>query len=193
MTKHKEKEEDIIKQRDMKKEVEKDLPGEISQSESDEGAISQEEEIEEVVDKTQEYLNNWKRAVADFENYKKQQAENQKEFARFANVNLMMQILPVIDNFYASTGHIPEEQKNNPWVVGIMHIQKQLEQVLRDNGVDEIEVKEGDEFDPNVHEAVGDMNDANRQPNDANKISKILSKGYRIDGKVIRAAKVIVN
>jgi len=150
---------------------------------------------------SQEYLNGWKRAQADFENYKKRQAESQKEFAIFASQDLVMRILPVLDNFHASTDHIPEDQKENPWVTGIMHIQKQLENVLKENGVEEIETKEGDEFNPGIHEAV--KSDAN----DTNKISKVLSKGYKIGpastredaastrggDKVIRPAKVIVS
>ena len=88
------------------------------------------EPVESIVSKEEEYLNNWKRAVADFENYKKRQAESQKDLLRFSLEGIIMQILPVLDNFHASTDHIPEDQKSNAWVVGIMHIQKQLEDLL---------------------------------------------------------------
>lgn len=142
--------------------------------------------------KSEEYLNNWKRAVADFENYKKRQLEAQKDFAKFANMDLIMQILPVIDNFHASTDHVPADQKENPWVVGIMHIQKQLEQVLKDNGVEEIKVKEGDEFDPNIHEAVKQEEGNKKKEESENVVKKIIQQGYKIDGKVIRAARVVV-
>lgn len=182
MTKHKEKEEDVIEQKDAEKE-----------------AVEEVSEMEESVDDkalADKYLNNWKRAVADFENYKKRQAESAKEFAKFASLNLILQILPVLDNFHASTAHVPEGQKNDPWVTGIMHIQKQLEKVLEDNGVAEISVKEGDEFDPEMHEAVSN-NQETRNNDQAteeakNKISKIIQRGYKIDGKVIRPARVVV-
>lgn len=141
-----------------------------------------------------ESLDGWKRCLADFENYKKQQTQSQKDFAKFANLDLIMQILPVLDNFHASTDHVPEDQKENPWVTGIMHIQKQLESVLKDNGVEEIGVKEGDEFDPVLHEAMQkDTKETNMDTKEANKISKVLSKGYKIENKVIRPARVIVN
>lgn len=139
----------------------------------------------------EEYLNGWKRAQADFENYKKQQAQAQKDFARFAARDLVMRIIPVLDNFHASTDHIPESQKENPWVVGIMHIQKQLENVLKENGVEEIEAKIGDEFDPESHEAVTDSN-LRIESESTNIIKKIVSKGYKMENKVIRPAKVIV-
>lgn len=144
-------------------------------------------------------LDGWKRCQADFENYKKRQAETQKDFAKFACQNVIMEVLPILDNFHASTDHIPKEQKNAPWVVGIMHIQKQLEDVLKNYGVAEMETKVGDDFNPEMHEAVTDNNQETRDKEQKtenkeqkNKIAKIVQRGYKIDGKVIRAARVIV-
>lgn len=146
--------------------------------------------------KEDEYLDGWKRCQADFENYKKMQAESQKEFVKYAAENVIMQIIPVLDNFHMSTDHIPEDQKDGGWVVGIMHIQKQLENVLAENGVEEILAKEGDAFDPAVHEAVEDSNQSSVISNQKKEkqllIKKVLMKGYRLNGKVLRPVKVIV-
>ena len=133
-------------------------------------------------------LEGWKRCMADFENYKKRQAEDRKDMIAFSNTNLILEILPILDNFYASTEFVPEDQKENQWVIGIMHIQKQLEKVLEDNGVNEISVKPGDEFDPNTMEAV--ENDS--QDRSGDKVEKVLIRGYKMGGKVIRATKVSV-
>jgi molecular chaperone GrpE len=154
--------------------------------------------------KTKEYLeqskalDSWKRCQADFENYKKRQAENQKDFLKYACENIALEIIPVVDNFHASTDHVPEEQKNSPWVIGIMHIQKQLEKVLADAGVTEVAVKEGDDFDPVRHEAMQRTTN-NEQPTTDNqeeraghKIEKIILKGYKIGDRIIRPARVIV-
>jgi molecular chaperone GrpE len=143
-------------------------------------------------DKSEEYLNNWKRAVADLENYKKDQAKLMGEFRKFATLDVIFQILPVLDNFNASLEHVPEKEKDNAWVTGITHIKKQLEDVLKNNGVEEIEVKIGDEFDPEMHEAVQDTKEANIDTNKTNKIAKVVQKGYKINNKIIRAAKVTV-
>ncbi|HAI74333.1 TPA: nucleotide exchange factor GrpE [Candidatus Moranbacteria bacterium] len=148
--------------------------------------------------KEQEYLEGWKRCMADFENYKKRQIENQKYVGVFVREDLILQILPVIDNFHSAIEHIPEEQKDSPWVAGIMHIQKQLENILRDNGVEEIEIKNGDEFDPSLHEAVANNQETVNSEQETekkergNKISKIILKGYRIGEKVARVARVVV-
>lgn len=136
-------------------------------------------------------LDGWKRCQADFENYKKRQAETQKDFAKFACQNVVMEILPILDNFHASTDHVPEDQKDTPWVTGIMHIQKKLESVLTTYGVSEIETKIGDDFNPEIHEAVEDK-DKKEKEEIKNKIAKVLQRGYKIDGKVIRPTRVIV-
>ena len=68
-------------------------------------------------------LENWKRTQADFENYKKMQAESQKDLLKYATQNIILQIIPVLDNFQMSTAHIPEDQKDGGWVTGIMYIQ----------------------------------------------------------------------
>lgn len=156
--------------------------------------------IEEYLEyqKREGYLDGWKRAQADFENYKKRQAETSKNLIQFGNINLISQILPVLDNFHASTEHIPEEQKDSPWVVGIMHIKKQLEKILEDNNVTEIKIKAGDKFDPEIMEAIKQetVNSEQGTEDKCDKkecvVSKILQKGYKINGRVIRPARVVV-
>jgi len=141
--------------------------------------------------KEEEYLEGWKRCQADFENYKKRQETLQWELAKYSGLNLILQILPVLDNFHAATDHIPTNQKEDQWVVGIMYIQKQLEKILEDNGVKEIKTKEGDDFDPKIHEAVHN-GDQKKDKENKNKIAKVVLKGYKMEEKVIRAARVIV-
>ncbi len=157
--------------------------------------LSSDDEFEKekikTIQKAQTYLemknamNSWKRCVADFENYKKREAESKKELIAFANLNLIMEIFPVLDNFYISTKHIPEEEKESAWVVGIMHIQHQLEKVLLDNGVKEVVVKVGDKFDPATMEAL-EENKKNKEENLENKVAEVIQKGYQIEKRKIR-------
>lgn len=158
------------------------------------GETSKKDTKKEVVDwqeESEKHLDGWKRCQADFENYKKRQTELQWELAKYSGLNLIMQILPVLDNFHASADHIPLDQKENPWVVGIMYIQKQLEKILEDNGVKEIKTEIGDDFDPQIHEAVHNSQQEKEKAGQ-HKIAKVVLKGYKIEGKVIRAARVIV-
>lgn len=141
--------------------------------------------------KAQEGASDTMRVLADFENYKKRQQESQKELGGYLIEKLVLDIIPVLDNFRAATMHVPEEQKQSPWVVGIQYIEKQLEDVVKSNGVEVIEAKEGDAFDPTIHEAVSHENEA--KEDEKQMIAKVLQNGFRLGGKVIRPAKVTVS
>ncbi len=184
-------------EKDLKKNIEKEKIEEEQEAEEiKEIEKEAETEVKELEQKAEDYLNGWKRCQADFENYKKRQAESQQDMIRYATQGIILQIIPVLDNFHASTDHIPEDQKENAWVTGIMHIQKQLETVLKDSGVEEIDAKAGESFDPKFHEAVEDMECKSCKTKDykgyQNKIKRVVQKGYKIGEKVIRPARVIV-
>jgi nucleoside triphosphatase len=156
------------------------------------------EVIEEYIkySKNKDALDGWKRCQADFDNYRKRQDESRKQLKDFVLEDIALQILPVVDNFEMSLQHIPEDQEKGAWVQGILHIQRQLETVLKDNGIEEIKTKVGDKFDPNFHEAISHETHSiehGTKKDSENKIAKIVSKGYRIGDKIIRAVKVIVN
>ena len=135
---------------------------------------------------SQNALDSWKRCQADFENYKKDQVKHLEEFRKYAKMDVIEQILPVVDNFEASLAHVPEKSKENKWVEGMVYIKKQLEDVLKNNDIEEIEVKAGDKFDPEIHEAVG--GDGEKQ-----KVIKVIQKGYKMNGRILRVARVEVS
>ena len=130
------------------------------------------------------------RCLADFDNYKKRQAQNQKEFTKYATEGVISDMLPVLDNFHAATEHIPEGEENNPWVTGIMFIQQQMDKVFEEHNVVKIEVKVGDEFDPGIMEAIKD--DKNEELNENAKVKKVAQPGYMIGDKVLRPARVVL-
>lgn len=147
-----------------------------------------------------EYLRDLQRCQADFSNYKKRQQESQKELAGYLIEKLVMDITPVLDNFQMATSHVPADATNSPWVIGIQYIEKQLEKVLTDNGLEVLEAQVGDVFDPSIHEAIKNVGEDNTV-SDARKdeteivaqvIAEVLQKGYKIGNKVIRPVKVAV-
>lgn len=142
------------------------------------------EDIKNLEQKAEEYLDGWKRAKADFINYKKEQEQTMSEFVKFANSSLILQILPVLDNFNLAIKHLPEGFKENEWIKGIFHIKTQLEDILKNQGIEEIK-SEGEKFNPEIHEIVGGESEGDM-------IVEEIQKGYRLHGKVIRAARVKV-
>lgn len=136
----------------------------------------------------QEYLTGWQRALADHQNYIKQKDKESLDFKNFAAENALLQIIPILDNLVTARATVPENIVHDKWVEGIWHILKQLENVLRENYVDEIEVKPGDKLNPEYHEA----QDEAESGGESGTISEVLRRGYALRGKVIRPARVRV-
>ncbi len=148
------------------------------------------ENAEEPKSKEREYLDGWKRCQADFENYRKRQDERISELRNLSKEDFALQILPVLDNFQMSLGHVPQGEEKSPWIQGILHIQRQLESILKDNGIEKIEVKIGEKFNPEIHEAI--ENHQEEEKEEHHRVKKVISAGYKLGEKVIRPAKVIV-
>jgi len=138
-----------------------------------------------------EALNGWRRALADLENYKKRSAKENEDFKRYCLEDYVLGILPVLDNFELALKHVPEKEANNNWIIGILHIKKQLEDFLNQNGVEEIETKAGDELDENIHEVLARDEDENEEDLTKNpKIKEVVKRGYRIGERIIRPVVV---
>jgi len=142
--------------------------------------------------RAQEGANDTLRILADFENYKKRVANDEKELYGHLVKKIVTELIPVLDNFHAATGHVPADAAGSPWVMGITYIEKQFEEVLASHGVTVLEVKPGDAFDPTKHEAL-DHKTTEGEEEKPLKIEKVVQKGYKIKDKLVRPAKVIVS
>lgn len=151
---------------------------------------------EEKNDKCEEYLNNWKREQADFINYKREEGERIKTIAEYIKEDITLKIIPILDNFYIAESHAPEELKDGQtsatakvWTEGILRIKNQMLDLLKNYGVEEIEIKNND-FDPNTQEAIEIVEKQGVEPG---KIIEEIKKGYKLNGKVIRPSHVKVS
>lgn len=166
--------------------MKKDLNNEKKKSNK---PLNKKDKIIELQQKAGEYLAGWQRAKADYENLKRESEKSRIEFVQYANANLIIELLPVFDNFKAAFATIPEEDKNNAWVVGFQHIFKQLQDFFEAMQVKEIKTV-GEQFNPEQHEAVEYVEDATVADNE---IVKEIKSGYMMGDKVIQAAKVVVS
>ena len=87
-------------------------------------------ELEELKQKCDEYLNGWKRERADFINYKKDEMERISQLAKYANEEIILKIIPILDNMCLAVEHVKDE--------GVMQIKKQLEDFLKKEGIEVI-------------------------------------------------------
>jgi len=135
-----------------------------------------------------ELQNLLKRVQADFENYKKRAHREKEEFVRYANSDLILQLLPILDNFQLAIKHLPKELEGNSWVEGIRHIETQFEQILKSEGVTKIPTY-NEKYDPYLHEAVEEV--ISKKPR--GEITEEVLTGYKLKDKVIRHSKVKVS
>ena len=145
-------------------------------------------ETEELKNKVQELTQGWQRTQADFLNYKKQAAEDRNTLVNSANADLIYQILPVLDNFKLAADHMPKELEENNWAQGIKQVERQLESILQNEGLERIKTL-GEQFDPNLHEAIEHI----ESDKPANEIVIEILPGYIFNDKVLRPAKVKVS
>ena len=166
-----------------KKEVKKEEKKEPEVIKSDEMVKK-----EDLVKKEQEYdelMDRYKRVLAEFENYKKRSAKERDQLYNSIMGDIMTGILPVLDNLEKA---VQVETKDTNYKQGVELVYKQLQDLLKANGVEEIEAV-GKTFDPELHEAVSSVVDENLGEKE---IKEDYRKGYKIGNKVIRHSMVVV-
>ena len=144
--------------------------------------------LEECQKQKDEYLAGWQRARADFLNYKKEEIERIEEILKYADVGLILKILPILDNFEIAEKKLPENLKNDENVKGLLLIKNQIQDFLKNQGVEEIKTI-GEKFDPNLMEVVEEVEGKNV---DSGIAIEEIQKGYKIHGRLLRPAKVRV-
>ena len=138
--------------------------------------------------KINEYLIGWQRARAELVNFRARVSIEQNHKDKQTRRRIIEDLMPLVDNFQAMSIHVPTELKNNSWTQGVLHVAKQLEQLLIQYDVAPIKA-DGAQFDPNLHEAVDSVKNKKFT---SGHIIEVLQPGYTIDDEVIRPAKVKV-
>jgi molecular chaperone GrpE len=157
-----------------------------------ENGIEQAEDIEalqqalaEEKEKAERYLASWQRSQADLQNYAKRAEQEKSETVEFANRMLIMDLLPILDDFERALTSLPVELDGQNWTEGIKLIYNRLKTVLETQGLAEIKAV-GEYFDPYFHEAAGQVD------GEEDTIIEDLRKGYQFKGKLLRPSTVMV-
>jgi molecular chaperone GrpE len=138
--------------------------------------------------KEEEYVTQLKYLKADFENYKRRADKDKCEFGDYLRECFVLDLLPIKDALEVAIGHAQENNSNAEGLVkGVAMTVKQLNELLKREGLEEIAVAEGEQFDPFRHEVVAKESAKNRPENT---VLEVLRKGYLLRGKVIRPALV---
>ena len=126
---------------------------------------------------------------AELINYRKRKDEETSNMLKYANMDLIVELLPVLDNFERALNMKSEFKDFDKYTEGYKLLYNHLVDTLKKFGVEEIPAL-GLEFDPNLHEAVMIDSDEGKE-NDI--ILEVFNKGYMLKGRVIRPSKVKVN
>jgi len=121
--------------------------------------------------------NKWKKALADYDNLRKRIEKEREDFVKFSSARLLDKLLPILDTLENCQGRLEGK--------GLRLLLEQFKGVLMSEGVKEIEA-EGKNFDPLKMDAI------EVGQGEKNKVLKVIMKGYELNGKVLRPAKVKV-
>ncbi len=129
------------------------------------------------------------RTQADFENFRKRAAREKEDASKYANASFLEKLLPILDNFELGLNAARNDAKDSPILLGMNMVSKQLNDFLTAVGVDEVKA-EGENFDPNLHEAVAQEASAEVPEG---MIVRQLRKGYKLRDRLLRPATVTVS
>lgn len=138
--------------------------------------------LEKRVNNIDSFENKYLRALADYQNLLRQTAKEKGEFAKYALNDFLQNVLPVYDHLKMSLKGLGEDEAKNPWVEGVGLVLKQFKEVLAQHGIEEIATI-GEKFDHQTMDAIDGSGETVKQE---------VMPGYKLNGKVIRPAKVIV-
>jgi molecular chaperone GrpE len=136
----------------------------------------------------QEYLTLAQRGQADFQNYRRRAEQERAEAYDRGRGEVVLQILPVLDDFERAMAALPPERQDEDWIQGLRLIERKLRSTLERLGVERI-AAEGQPFDPWEHEAV--LHEV-REDVEPGQVATVARQGYRLGSRVLRPAQVVV-
>lgn len=134
-----------------------------------------------------DYLRRWQQAQADLANYKRRAQHEQEQHARLATGRALALMLPAIDSFERAFATLPSSLRGYSWISGLALVEMQLQSALAASGAAEVPAEPGAVFNPQHHEAVGEV-ETTEHP--VGHIAAVLQRGYAIQGLLIRPALV---
>lgn len=145
-------------------------------------------ELEEKSKKADEYYGHYTRARADLDNFRKRTQREKEGFVKFANEQLLSEVIPIIENFERASSAAEKVPETHNFALGVEMILKQLRDVLARYGAEEIDPA-GEPFDPAKHEAAEPV-ETSEHPD--NTVIEVLQRGYMLNGRVVQPAVVRV-
>ena len=174
--------------------LQEDIKSEIAADSSDQPEVDSGSEEEDLLEKERTRAQNMEdrylRVNAEFENYKKRMLRESSDRFKFFNLDLIKELLPSLDNIDRAISHAKSDNTDvESIIVGLEMVDKMTHEVFEKFGVTRVKTV-GEEFDPNIHQAVG-VDDSASVPD--NQVVEECLGGYTLHGRIIRPAMVRVS
>ncbi|MCY7800256.1 MULTISPECIES: nucleotide exchange factor GrpE [Bacillus] len=163
--------------------AEADAPAEDTQTEM------LEKQLKELQERLEEKENKLLRVQADFENYKRRARLDLEAAEKYRSQRIISELLPALDNFERALQIDPDNEQTKSLLQGMEMVHRQILEALKNEGVEQIP-SVGEQFDPNMHQAVMQVED---EAYESNAVVEELQKGYKLKDRVIRPSMVKVN
>ncbi|MBE9547749.1 MAG: nucleotide exchange factor GrpE [Proteobacteria bacterium] len=173
------------KKKDIKDKVKIDLIEEPAEEDIKNLLAKLEEKEKEAAENYDKFL----RASAELDNYKKRVAKERADLIRYGNETLIKDMLPIIDSLDRALEHAGNSEDFDAFIKGLTLVQEQFLGCLEKHGVEMVQ-STGLDFDPNMHEAMLQVESENHEEN---KIVEEFEKGYLLNGRLLRPARVSVS
>lgn len=195
MSKKDQTEENISQDENLRDQVEEILDDAIEEADrkdevtatenSEAGEASEKDKLKADLEKEKD---KFLRLFAEFENYKRRTSKERVELFKTAGQDVISSLLPVLDDFDRGLNEI-KKAKDKELLKGVELIHNKFRETLRAKGLEQMEVKEGDAFDAEIHEAITQI----PAPSDKlkGKVVDVVEKGYKLGDRIIRYPKVV--
>ena len=165
-----------------------ETPLEVNEQETMKDEKDAVSELDAAKSEARENYDKYLRLAAEFDNYKKRVQKERADLLNYGNEKLLKEVLPLVDALERALGHAEKSVDFDVFVEGLKLILDQFTGMLGKNGVEAIE-SVGSDFDPNFHEAMIQVESKDHQTNE---VVEEFEKGYMLNGRLLRPAKVSV-
>ena len=160
----------------------------IDEVEEQEQEVEELSEIEQIKLDFEKEKDKFLRLFAEFENYKRRTSKERIELFKTANQDVMTAMLPVLDDFDRALTEIKKTKDKN-LIKGVELIHNKFQETLKNKGLEAVDVKHGDSFDADVHEAITQIPASSEKLK--GKIVDVVERGYKLGDRIIRFPKVV--
>lgn len=146
------------------------------------------QQLEQAIEERQKIQEQYLRTLAEMDNLRKRTAREKEDMGKFANENILRELLPVVDNLERAIEHVDKSQNVDGLLEGVQMTLTQFSQVLKRFGVESID-SVGKPFDPSFHQAMGQL-ESEEHP--VNTVVAEMQKGYQLNERLLRPAFVML-